>query len=143
MTDEKINNFTWNDIKNKKWNEISDKQTIGDLSELIIDMNKDVEENKNKIKDIYIEIIQVITLVVAVLALILGNLVGYNTLPTTISPNELIGYLFIINAITLTGITFLMFMIKFLFLKSKWNCYYSIFLIPIVIFYLIGFALIL
>ena len=143
MTDEKINNFTWNDIKNKKWNEISDKQTIGDLSELIIDMNKDVEENKNKIKDIYIEIIQVITLVVAVLALILGNLVGYNTLPTTISPNELIGYLFIINAITLTGITFLMFMIKFLFLKSKWNCYYSIFLIPIVTFYLIGFALIL
>jgi len=119
------------------------KDIVGASPKEMYNMKKEIPKIKSEIENIYINIIQIVAIVVAVLALILGNVLGYSVRPENISPNNLIGYLFIINAITLTGITFLIFMIKFLFLKSKWNCYYSIFLIPIVIFYLIGFALIL
>jgi len=44
--------------------------------------------------------------VVPILALILGKVLGYITLPENTSPNSLIGYLFIVRAIALTEIYF-------------------------------------
>jgi len=135
--------FSWSDIGDLFEKVENAEEQIDELEVEANNISNNIDDLEKRINGIHIDIIQVVAIVVSVLALILGNIIGYIALPKNISPNNLIGYLFIINVISLTGISLLIFMIKFLFLKSKWNKYYLFFLIPIGAFYLIGFILIL
>lgn len=91
-----------------------------------------ISDFKNQIEEIQIDIIQIVAIVVAILGLILGNVLGVIVLPGDINIFKLIGFIFIINGIALMGISFLIFLIKLLFLKSEWkNSYFWFFIIPI------------
>ncbi|SDL07062.1 hypothetical protein [Halanaerobium congolense] len=112
-----------------------------------LDQNGDRLENKfknlnHKLEKIHINIIQVVSIVVSVLALVLGNLFGVLTLPENIEASKLTGYLFVINGITLTGISFLIISIKYLFLDNQKKKKYFLLLILPVILQIIGFIII-
>lgn len=143
---EKLENDLEEKLKN--WNTKFNSE-LNDYNSELKKSKEEIEKNKKKyskinaeIENSYINIIQIISLVVAVLALILSNVLGFSVLPGNIKSSVLIGYLFIINGIVLTGISFLIFMIQYLFINIEMKKRHSIFIIIPIILYIFGFLMI-
>jgi len=133
-----------------KWTDLEEMaEEVERLKDEFVDLDQNGDRLENKLKNlnhklekIHINIIQVVSIVVSVLALVLGNLFGVLTLPENIEASKLTGYLFVINGITLTGISFLIISIKYLFLDNQKKKKYFLLLILPVILQIIGFIII-
>ncbi|MGP3778779.1 hypothetical protein ACTWKD_08055 [Halanaerobium saccharolyticum] len=111
-----LNTHTWGELGQ----DIStNRQRLDELENKADRIDDKINNSNSKIEKIHINIIQVVSVVVSVLALVLGNLFGVLTLPESMEARRLTGYLFVINGINLTGISFLIIIIKYLFVYNK------------------------
>lgn len=135
-----------NDIYQEEWQKIlKESNSPDELENNFEKIKEEVNEKFNainsKVENSYINIIQIIALVVSVLALVMGNILGFISLPEDIIAINLIGYLFLINGIILTSISFFIFIIKYLFFKNDWKYRYLLFFVIPFIFQYIGYRI--
>ncbi|MGM0549386.1 MAG: hypothetical protein ACQER0_09000 [Bacillota bacterium] len=117
--------------------------TIGDLADNNPKENRErVEKLEEKIKNIYLDLFQVVAIIIAIITLMIGNLVGFNIISLELSLSNLIGFILLINGTILLSIAFLVFLLKFLFMEKEWKKFYKYFILSPVLIQIIGIFMI-
>ncbi|WP_018249758.1 BAR domain-containing protein [Orenia marismortui] len=102
------------------------------------DFENKMNETKKQVENFYGNFIQMVAVVVAVFALIIGNIVSFSSLSANISLREIVGLGSLINGTILMGIFFLLIMIRKLFFRDLPKGTLILGIVPL-LFFMMGF----